>query len=176
MEEIKAKTASFWSLQDALLAAESEINESEDLSKLIGQVADKVDGIKTAIDILEADALRWAGYAADATKRKKAAENALERLKGYVTSSLKAHETTFELGNQWKVSLTENERVTIRKDPTIDDLLERGYLGVIKTEYAWDKKGVKALLEAGNEDIKKIASIEKTNSVKFSPNTKRNGK
>lgn len=175
MENLEEKKASLWALQDALLRSEEEINGAEDFSLLIGQIADKVDGIKMVIDILEADALRWANYAKDMTAKKKAAEASVERLKNYVTTSLIGHDTTFELGNQWKVQLTSNEKVTLEKEPNIDDLFEFGP-SLVKTEYVWDKKALKKLLEEGNEDVKKVAHIEKTNSVKFSANTRKGSK
>jgi hypothetical protein len=172
MDTLESENLSLWALQDAMLRCEDEINSTQDLSLLIGQVAGKIDNIKQVIDILEADALRWDTYAKDMAAKKKSAEASAERLRNYVTMSLIAHDTSFELGNMWKVQLTSNEKVTLGNDPNIDDLLELGGLGIITTKYSWDKKAVKKLLESGNTDVMKVATIEKTNSVKFSANVK----
>lgn len=175
MENLEQKKASLWDLQSALLRCEDEINSTEELEQLIGQIADKVDGIKMVIDILNADAVRLGDYAKDMTAKKKAAEASAERLKQYVTSSLIGHDTSFEVGHQWKVQLTSHEKVTLENDATIDDLFEFGS-EIVKTSYEWNKTALKKRLEAGDENAKKVARIEKTNSIKFSANTMRNGK
>lgn len=176
MTEIKEKKSSLWDLQDAVLRAEDEINSTENITELIGNVADKIDNIKMVIDILEADALRWSDYAKEMSTKKKSAEAAVERLKEYVTTCVLAHGTKIELGKMWKCLITEHERVVLTKEATIDDVLEYGSLGIVRTKYDWEKKDIKSLLESGNEDVKKIAKIEKTNSIKFTPNTRNKSK
>ena len=172
MEVTEEKKLSLWALQDAMLQAEEEINSDVNIDELIGHIAGKIDAIKEVIDLFDSEAERFAGYAKDMAAKKKSAENAADRLRKYVMESLVAHDTTFEAGNIWKVQLTASEKVVIHNDPTFIDLIDFDQLPVIKTSYSWDKKEVKKLLESGNEQVKKIAKIEKTNSVKFTANTR----
>lgn len=172
MEEKKKE--SLWQLQDRLLEAEEQINSSEDLAVLLGEIAGKVDNIKQMIDLFDSEANRFKAYKDEMAQRQKSLEAARERLKSYVVSCLEKHESTFEKGNIWLAKIRESKRCEIFADkPRAEDLLALGPLGinagVIKTEYVWDKAKIKELLTDPDHkpELDSYAKIIASKSINF---------
>jgi len=173
MEEKKKE--SLWQLQDRLLEAEEQINSAEDLAVLLGEIAGKIDNIKTMIDLFDSEANRFKAYKDEMAQRQKSLEAARERLKSYVVSCLEKHESTFEKGNIWVAKLRESKRCEIFADkPRPEDLLALGPLGinaqVIKTDYVWDKAKFKELLNDPDHktELDNYAKIITSKSINFS--------
>lgn len=172
MEEKKKE--SLWQLQDRLLEAEEQINSAADLAVLLGEIAGKVDNIKTMIDLFDSEANRFKAYKDEMAQRQKSLEAARDRLKAYVVSCLEKHESTFEKGNIWLARIRESKRCEIFADkPRAEDLLALGPLGinagVIKTDYVWDKAKIKELLTDPdhNPELENYGKIVVSKSINF---------
>lgn len=164
---------SLWQLQDRLLEFEEMINsDDQDLSTILGDIAQKIDNIKQMIDVFEFEAERFKQYRDEMAARQKSLEKAADRLKSYVTASLERHGTTFERGNIWICKLRENKRVETFCDPEAKDMLRLAQAGLfcVKTSYAWDKTAIKEALADADKNalISEYAKIVTSKSINFS--------
>lgn len=149
------KSESLWSLQDRLLELEDEINSTDELEILLGDIAQKVDNIKFVIDTFEIEAERFKKYKEQMAQRQKSLENVAERLKGYVIRCLESHGTSFERGSLWNARIRENKRIETLKEPdamTAMELIPK-FSGIIKTSYVWDKTNLKKILESDHDMV-----------------------
>lgn len=166
------KKDSLWSLQNRLVELEDDINADEtDLSELIGEIADKVDGIKYVIDIFEKEAERFKQYKEQMAERQKSLEKAAGRLKSYVVKCLESHGSTFEKGNIWTVKIREFSKIDMFRDaPDAADVMNLGLkYNVIRTKYEWDKTALKELLSDPAHDmlLDEYGRVIVTKSIQF---------
>lgn len=170
MEEKQKLT--LWHMLDRMREMEDLADDNADLSEFVGELADKVDAIKSYIDTLEAESEKFKRYAVEMKKRSDTITKAKERLETYVIQSLEEHGTTFEVGNMWSVKIRESEKVQIdveaeqalKEDTLFFDMIA---VGAIKhTEsWSWDKKVCKDLIKTGQ--FKSYGRVEKTKSLNF---------
>lgn len=158
-------------LIDILDSIESmEVDGLEIPEDLTTTLQEKVDAYCAVKKQLEAQIQVLKGYETKYTNARKQRENELSRLKERVRWAMLAKGWQTLKGETSKITLVEQERVRILRDPTAEDLDLFG-MNMVKAEVITDYSWVPGVLEhkvKAGEDLGDIAKKEKTSFVKFS--------
>lgn len=139
--------------------------ETEDLERLEINLNDKLNNIIGFIKDLEIQAEAYDKLKKDYEARSKEKSKKAERLKNYLDEYLKANEMTDkrEFVNGI-TSYRKSKSINIKSDVDLENYLlgSEEHKKYLKTEYKFDKTGLKKELENGNE-IPFVEIVEKQN-------------
>lgn len=142
-------------LSSALIALDEEMDpEAFDPAALVGELKDKVDGIKFKIDEWEAQAKNLKeNWLEPLTARHNALLKKADKLREYCAYVLKRDELEMLPGKAFALRLRKSQAVEVDANPSPTEALQYGELVNTKITYAWNKKALADKLKA-NEDLK----------------------
>lgn len=150
-------------IDDDLLPADFEVEA------LVGDIRDKVDGIKWRIDswLAHAEAIER-DWITPLTARKKALEGKAQKLKDYCAHVMARDNCDKLPGSAFALSLRQSTSVEVTEAPTPTAAMERPDICQTKISYQWDKKAIGELLKSGNE--LPFAKLKSSSYVTFTTN------
>lgn len=154
-------------LSAALVALDEEMDaEAFDPAQIVGDIKDKVDGIKWKIDQWKAqvNAIQE-NWIDPLTNRKKTLQKKIDKLEEYCAFVLRRDQIEMLPGNAFSLKLRQSDSVEVDVDPTPVQALELNDLVRTKISYAWDKKKLAEKLKA-NEQLN-FCRLVKNYSVNF---------
>ena len=142
-------------LSSALIALDEEMDpEAFDPAALVGELKDKVDGIKFKIDEWEAQAKNLKeNWLQPLTARHNALLKKADKLREYCAYILKRDELEMLPGKAFSLKLRKSQAVEVDANPGPTDAFQYVDLVNTKITYAWNKKAIADKLKA-NEDVK----------------------
>lgn len=142
-------------LSSALVALDEEMDaEAFDPAQLVGDLKDKVDGIKFKIDAWEYEAKNLKDNWIDPLKsRHDTLLKKADKLREYCAYVMKRDELEMLPGKAFALKLRKSQAVEVDANPSPTQALQYGELVNTKITYAWDKKKLAEKLKA-NEDVK----------------------
>ena len=154
-------------LSSALIALDEEMDpEAFDPAALVGELRDKVDGIKFKIDEWEAQAKNLKeNWLEPLTSRHNALLKKADKLREYCAYVMKRDELEMLPGKAFALKLRKSQAVEVDANPSPTEALQYGELVNTKITYAWDKKKLAEKLKA-NEDVQ-FARLVTTYSAQF---------
>lgn len=171
-DKLECQKLSLHELLDIMTRMDEELIElSTTEQDLVGVLTvEKVDNIKNFKDFVEARSKVLAAQAKELSTAKKQLENLVDRIEKNVAFNMAAQNFKRLPGNNWKVSLRNNEKIVIKIEPNSQLFVQ--YPDLINREYSWKKREFDAFVTAENapEELKKICEISKSQSAVFSAN------
>lgn len=133
---------------------------------VVGEIRDKIDSIKWKLDEWQAHADTIQSQWIDPlTKRKKAIEGKIERLKDYCTHVMTRDKVTSFPGNAFRIDLRHRQSVEVKVFPGSHEALTHPDYVKTKITYDWDK--LKLLEKLRQGDSLDFASLKTKNYVTF---------
>jgi len=117
-----------------------------DPAKFVGDLRDKVDGLKSVESRMQLVAEYFDVFAKPILEKAKTLRNNRERLRDYIVYSMQVNHFEAVPGNLWKVRPRANTQVSVieSREPTKDDFVEFHDVIRVKETYSWDKDAIKA--------------------------------
>lgn len=119
----------------------------EQLGIVFDGLRDKIDGY---VELSQYMLDRAAGIKARSKmllQQAKYLENSEARLKSYLAQMLDENDSPEIYGSVWRVAVTRNKKVEIKKEIDEDTIASYPELMTQKIEYKWDKTAIKAVLK-----------------------------
>ena len=144
-----------------------ELSEAE--TDLVGKLTrEKVDNIKGFLDFVSTRAEALKAQANEFRLASKQLENLADRLKTNVAWNMKVQDFKKLSGYSYKIGLTERDKIEIKAEP--NSQLFAQHPDLIKREYSWKKRDFDNAVKNGNEELKALCEITKTQSIRFTVN------
>jgi len=139
------ESLSFESLIALLNVADDSFADPDfDPQTLVGDLRNKVDGLKSIETRMDLVADYFERFAKPIIEKARTVRKNRERLRDYIAQSMLDHKFQTVPGNLWKVRLREaNPKVVAGREPTVADYLEMTDLVRVETVYSWDKNAIK---------------------------------
>jgi hypothetical protein len=133
---------------------------------IVGEIRDKIDAIKWKLDAWQAhaDSIQT-DWIDPLTKRKKALEGKIERLKDYCTHVMTRDKVTSFPGNAFRIDLRHRQSVECKVAAGSTDALTYPEYVKTKITYDWDK--IKLLEKLRQGESLDFASLKTKNYVTF---------
>jgi hypothetical protein len=140
---------------ETILARLSDLDNAQvdvefDPAEVVGELAQKVDAIKTVIDRLEKESERLDEAATSFAMASSAVKNNAKRLRNYVQYSMQSHGFEKLPGTLWRMQL-QNSAPALKttKDPDAENAVYMPEFVRRKVIYSWDKDAIKESLAKG---------------------------
>ncbi len=139
----------------------------EDQAEIGALLVAKIDNTAEVIGELESqeDRLRAAAKKLSEGARQVAAR--IDRIKHYMSFHMQTNGFQQIPGECWKARLNTSLSVEPKRDPTIDDAKQEGF---VRIKYEWDKKRLKTALEALDPAAMEVAELVLGASVSIDVN------
>lgn len=143
--------------------------EDFEVESLVGDISQKVDGIKWRIDswLAHAEAIER-DWITPLTARKKALEGKAQKLKDYCAYVMARDNCEKLPGGAFALSLRKSTSVETLESPTPNDAIERPAYCKTSVAYKWDKSAIADALKAGKE--LPFAKLKSSTYVTFTTN------
>jgi hypothetical protein len=130
----------------------------------------KIDNTADVLDELEHQAERLRQASAKLAEGKRQVLARVERIKEYIAFHMQQGGFTQLPGECWKAKLTTGLGVSVKRDPTVLDMDNPAFAACVRVKFEWDKKGLKAALEAMNPEAMGVAELVPSASVSMAVN------
>lgn len=139
---------------DQLLSKLNEADEAmealskEDFDQLIGDIKDKIDGIKYFISKCDAEEKRLDDIIKEFQDKKKSVQNSSKALKKWATDCMIKNGTDLMHGEKFTIRIQSRESLIINENIELDAKAYLKYKGLVKRKYEWDKTAVKQAIKS----------------------------
>lgn len=142
-------------LSSALIALDEEMDpEAFDPAVLVGELKDKIDGIKFKIDQWESQAKNLKeNWLEPLTSRHNSLLKKADKLREYCAYVLKRDEVEMLPGKAFSLKLRKSQAVEVDANPNFQDACKYADLVNTKITYAWNKKALAEKLKT-DQDLK----------------------
>ncbi len=136
---------SFESLLSELSSADEFLSDPNfDPAALVGDIRNKVDGLKTVETRMDLVADYFDAFAKPIVEKAKVIRKNRERLREYIAYAMQENHFESVPGNLWKVRLRASGlSVSPKREPGVGDYVEMPNLVRADTVYSWDKTAIK---------------------------------
>lgn len=146
MNELPA--LSFENLLSELTGADEYLSDPNfDPQALVGDIRNKVDGLKSVETRMQLVSDYFDAFAKPILDKAKTIRNNRERLRDYIVYAMQSNHFEMVPGDGWKVRTRPNTQLSVEtsREPGLRDYLEMPKLVRATTEYSWDKNAIKEM-------------------------------